>query len=181
MIRNKWSQFISHKFKLNFNNFTIYLFSQRRKKVTMAELEGEGSSPNEAMFFALSYLPLFELLTMARVCTSFRDAIKNDTLPWLKIVVDRPLNRRLSDDRLLEVASVAKGRLQALVLINCLNITDNGLLTVIHHNPSITKVYIFIHFLCHVISTSPSSCKCCSQLFSQSTRKPSVYLRIYDG
>ncbi|KAL1556543.1 F-box protein SKIP28-like [Salvia divinorum] len=102
----------------------------------------EGTSPNEAMILALTYLPLFELLTMARVCTSFRDALKNDTLPWLKIVVDRPLNCRLSDDRLLEVASMAKGRLQALVLINCLNITYYGLLTVIHHNPRITKLHV---------------------------------------
>lgn len=121
----------------------------------MADLEGEGSSPNEAMFLALSYLPLFELLTMARVCTSFRDAVKNDTLLWLKIVVDRPLNRRLTDDRLVEVASVAKGRLQALVLINCLNITDYGLFTVIHHNPHITKVY---HIYFTIIMLLPTCC-----------------------
>ncbi|XP_057777533.1 F-box protein SKIP28 [Salvia miltiorrhiza] len=106
------------------------------------EEEEEGSSPNEAIFFVLAYLPVFELLSMARVCTSLRDAVKNDRLAWLRMVVDRPLNRRVSDDRLVEVASMAEGRLQALVLINCLNITDDGLFTLIHHNPLITKLHI---------------------------------------
>lgn len=100
----------------------------------------QGSSPNEAIFFVLPYLPLFELLSMSQVCTSLRDAVNNDTLPWLNLLVDRPLSRRLSDDRLLHVASKAQGRLHHLLLINCLNITDDGLFTVIMHNPRITKV-----------------------------------------
>lgn len=100
------------------------------------------SSPNEAIFFVLAYLPLFELLSMTRVCTSLRDAVNNDTLPWLKLLVDRPLSRRLSDDRLLQVASKAQGRLQHLLLINCLNITDDGLYRVIAHNPRINKLHI---------------------------------------
>ncbi|KAH6830919.1 hypothetical protein C2S53_005843 [Perilla frutescens var. hirtella] len=108
----------------------------------MADHQEQGSSPNEAILFVLTYLPLFELLLITRVCRSLRDAVKNDTLPWLKIVVDRPLNRHLSDDRLVEVASRAQPRLQLLLLINCLNITDDGLFRVIANNPRITKLHV---------------------------------------
>ncbi|GFP83547.1 F-box protein skip28 [Phtheirospermum japonicum] len=102
----------------------------------------EGSSPNEAIFFVLAYLPVFELLAMAQVCKSLRDAINNDILPWLKIVVDRPLNWRISDEILVKIASKAKGRLQVLALINCVKITDDALLSVIAQNPHITKLHV---------------------------------------
>ncbi|KAL0408991.1 UNVERIFIED_CONTAM: F-box protein SKIP28 [Sesamum radiatum] len=105
------------------------------------EQESE-SAPNEALFFVLAYLPLFELLAMTRVCKSLREAINNDTLPWLKLVVDRPVNCRLSDDTLMEVASKAEGRLQVLVLINCVKITDDGLLWVIAQNPHVSKLHL---------------------------------------
>lgn len=103
----------------------------------------QGSSPNESILFVLAYLPLFELLTMARVCKSLRDAVNDDLLPWLKIVADRPLNWRISDDILMEVTSRANGKLQFLALINCVKITDDGLLRVIAQNPHITKVFKF--------------------------------------
>ncbi|KAL8531898.1 hypothetical protein ACS0TY_008487 [Phlomoides rotata] len=106
------------------------------------EKEEQGSTPHDAIFFVLAYLPLFELFTAARVCRSLRDAVNSDILLWLKIIVDRPLNRRLSDDTLMEVTSKARGRLQALVLINCVNITDDGLSTVIAQNPHITKLHV---------------------------------------
>ncbi|PIN13495.1 hypothetical protein CDL12_13880 [Handroanthus impetiginosus] len=99
------------------------------------------ASPHVAIFFVLPYLPLFELLSMTRVCKSLRDAINNDILPWLKIFVDRPLSSRLSDDILAEVASRAKGRLQVLALNHCVKITDDGLLRVIEQNPNITKLH----------------------------------------
>ncbi|KAK4423406.1 F-box protein SKIP28 [Sesamum alatum] len=100
------------------------------------------SAPNEAIFFVLAYLPLFELLAMTRVCKSLREAISTDILPWLKLVVDRPLSRRLSDDILVEVASRAEGRLQVLVLINCVKITDDGLLRVVAQNTHISKLHV---------------------------------------
>ncbi|KAL0372740.1 UNVERIFIED_CONTAM: F-box protein SKIP28 [Sesamum calycinum] len=105
----------------------------------MAVEKEEYSAPNEALFFVLAYLPLFELLSMTRVCKSLREAINNDILPWLKLVVDRPINCILSDDILMEVASKAEARLQVLVLINCVKITDDGLLRVIAQNPHISK------------------------------------------
>ncbi|KAL3644721.1 hypothetical protein CASFOL_009901 [Castilleja foliolosa] len=108
----------------------------------MADDKEEGSSPNEAIFFVLSYLPVFELLAMSQICKSLRYAINNDILPWLKIVVDRPINWRITDEILVKIASKAKGRLQTLALINCVRITDDGLLSVVAQNPHITKLHV---------------------------------------
>lgn len=98
--------------------------------------------PHEAMFLILPYLPLFELLSMTQVCKSFRDALKHDILPWLNIVVDKPLNNRFSDDFLVKIMSKAKGRLRIVAMKNCFKITDDGLLQVIASNPHVTKLYL---------------------------------------
>ncbi|KAI7993386.1 F-box protein SKIP28 [Camellia lanceoleosa] len=98
--------------------------------------------PHEALFLALSYLPLFELLAMSGVCKSLRDAVNNDILPWLNITVKQPLNSRLSDHILMRIASKANGRLRTLALINCVMITDDGLQQVIENNPHITKLHV---------------------------------------
>ncbi|KAK6122406.1 hypothetical protein DH2020_043848 [Rehmannia glutinosa] len=42
----------------------------------------------------------------------------------------------------MKVASKAKGRLQVLALINCVKITDDGLLRVVALNPHITKLHV---------------------------------------
>ncbi|XP_016440730.1 F-box protein SKIP28-like [Nicotiana tabacum] len=101
-----------------------------------------GEPPHEAMFLVLPYLPLFELLSMTQVCRSLRDALKDDILPWLNIVVEKPLNTRLSDDFLMKVTSKANSRLRVVALINCIKITDDGLLQVITSNPHISKLYL---------------------------------------
>ncbi|XP_075518619.1 F-box protein SKIP28-like [Primulina tabacum] len=100
------------------------------------------SSPHEAIFFVLTYLPLFELLSMSQVCRSLGDAINNDILPWMQLVVDRPLNFRISDDILMRIASKSKGQLQVLALLNCVKITDDGLLRVVAQNSFISKLYV---------------------------------------
>ncbi|XP_016491983.1 F-box protein SKIP28 [Nicotiana tabacum] len=101
-----------------------------------------GEPPHGAMFLVLAYLPLFELLSMTQVCRSLRDALKDDILPWLNIVVEKPLNTRLSDDFLVKMTSKANSRLRVLALINCFKITDDGLLQVIASNPHISKLYL---------------------------------------
>lgn len=100
------------------------------------------SSPHEAIFFVLTYLPLFELLAMSQVCRSLRDAINKDILPWMQLLVDRPLNFRISDDILMNTALKAKGRLQVLALMNCVKITDEGLLRVVVQNSCISKLHV---------------------------------------
>ncbi|EPS60869.1 hypothetical protein M569_13932, partial [Genlisea aurea] len=104
----------------------------------MAE-EEEPSSLHEGIFFVLPYLHLFELLSMARVCKSLRDAVREDMVPCLKLVVDEPLSFRLTDDRLAELAAKSQGRVQVLALIGCINITDDGLLGFVSSNPKITE------------------------------------------
>lgn len=104
--------------------------------------EGEPEEPHEALFLVVAYLPLFELLSMKQVCLLLRDAVKNDVLPWLNIVVQRPLSYRLTDEILMETASKANGKLTNLALINCVKITDDGLQRVAERNPLIDRVCI---------------------------------------
>lgn len=94
--------------------------------------------PHEALFVVLTYLTLYELLIMSEVCKSLRHAIENDVLQWL--VVERPLNWRLSDEILVKLSLKMKGKLTALGLINCMKITDSALLHVVQNNPLINTV-----------------------------------------
>lgn len=102
----------------------------------------EAGPPHEALFLVLSYLPLFELLSMRAVCVSLRDAVEHDVLPWLHILVDRRLSSRLSDYTLGRIARKAGGRLRTLALINCFKISDSGLHEVVEKNPLLTKLYV---------------------------------------
>ncbi|XP_023917917.1 F-box protein SKIP28 [Quercus suber] len=104
--------------------------------------EVEPGPPHESLFLVLAYLPLFELLAMSEVCMSLRDAVHNDVLLWLNIIVERPLSSRLSDGILMKITSKASGRLKTLVLINCEKITDDGLQPVIRKNPHINKLFL---------------------------------------
>ncbi|PIA53798.1 hypothetical protein AQUCO_00900407v1 [Aquilegia coerulea] len=100
------------------------------------------SQPHEAMFLVLTCLNLFELLTLSRVCRLLKDAIDDDILLWLDIVVESPLNMRINDDKLLKFTSKAQGRLRSLILMNCVRITDDGLHKIIENNPHLEKLYI---------------------------------------
>ena len=69
--------------------------------------------PHQALSLVLAYLPLYELLSMNQVCKSFRDAINNDVLIWLDIIVERRLSLRLTyETSLIKIASKADGRLR---------------------------------------------------------------------
>lgn len=117
------------------------------KSMELATLSYKQSSfagpPHEALFLVLAYLPLFELLSMSEVCRSLRDAVEKNVLPWLNIIVERPLSLRLSDEILMKISSKANGRLRTLVLLYCAKITDDGLQRVIDQNPLISKVQFF--------------------------------------
>ncbi|KMT08030.1 hypothetical protein BVRB_6g144370 isoform A [Beta vulgaris subsp. vulgaris] len=104
-------------------------------------MEATGS-PNQALFFVLAYLPLQQLLVTSQVCKSFRDAISDDVLIWLNLVVERPLSLRLTDQILIKLASKASGRLGTLALLDCVKITDEGLLRVVNANPLLNKLYV---------------------------------------
>lgn len=102
----------------------------------------EPGPPGEALSLVLPYLPLLELLAMARVCSSLREAVNDDVLLWLDLVVERPLNLRITDEILLKITSMTDGRLRTLALVNCEKITDDGLLRVVEKNPLIEKLYV---------------------------------------
>ncbi|KAJ9135740.1 hypothetical protein P3X46_032890 [Hevea brasiliensis] len=104
--------------------------------------EAEPGPPHKALFFVLACLPVFELLNMSEVCLSFRDAVNKDVLPWLDIMIDRPLSTRLSNEILWEITSKANCRLRTLVLRSCQNITDDGLQRVVEKNPFISKLHL---------------------------------------
>ncbi|GAB2279961.1 hypothetical protein Dimus_014597 [Dionaea muscipula] len=106
------------------------------------EVDAVAGSPHEAVFLVLAYLPLYELLVTGRVCRSLRHAVDNDVLLWLNLVVQEPLNRRISDHELIQFTSISHGRLATLALINCTRITDQGLLTVVATNPLISKLLV---------------------------------------
>ncbi|KAJ8447698.1 hypothetical protein Cgig2_031752 [Carnegiea gigantea] len=55
-------------------------------------------SPHQALSLVLAYLPLYELLSMNQACKPFRDAITNDVLIWLDIIVERRLSLCLNDE-----------------------------------------------------------------------------------
>ncbi|KAK4263986.1 hypothetical protein QN277_029329 [Acacia crassicarpa] len=97
---------------------------------------------HDAFFFVLPYLPLYELLAMSLVCKSLNDALNDDVLPWLNLLVEGPLSSKLTDQILIRIAAKANGRLSSLALMNCKNITDIGLQKVVEENPFIDKLYI---------------------------------------
>ncbi|XP_057978165.1 F-box protein SKIP28 [Malania oleifera] len=99
-------------------------------------------TPHEALFFVLGYLPVIELLVMSQVCRSLRDAVNNDVLVWLNVTVDRSLGLRLSDNILRKITSKANGLLRTLALVNCVKITNDGLLQVVHQNPLINRLHV---------------------------------------
>ncbi|KAL5052513.1 hypothetical protein RYX36_033195 [Vicia faba] len=105
-------------------------------------VEQDHAPPHHAMFLVIPYLRVYEVLTMSRVCTSLRDAVNNDVLPWLCIIIETRLNFRLTDETLLKITSKANGRLQKLALMNCIHITDQGLQRVIEQNPFIKELHI---------------------------------------
>ncbi|KAL9330238.1 hypothetical protein ACSQ67_005241 [Phaseolus vulgaris] len=110
--------------------------------LTVEQEQHEAEPPHQAMFLVLTYLPVYEVVLMSQVCTSLRDAVNNDILPWLNLTVERPLSWRLNDEILLKVTSKANGRLQTLTLINCTHVTDEGLQRVVEQNPLINKLRI---------------------------------------
>lgn len=110
--------------------------------LTVEQEQHEAEPPHQAMFLVLTYLPVYEVVLMSQVCTSLRDAVNNDILPWLNLTVEKPLSWRLNDEILLKVTSKANGRLKTLTLINCMHVTDEGLQRVVEQNPLINKVPI---------------------------------------
>ena len=118
----------------------------------LEKMEPPSGPPHQALSLVLAYLSLYELLSMNQAGKSFRDAITNDVLIWLDIIIERRLGLRLTDESLIKIASRANGRLQNLALLNCVRITDVGLMRVVNENPHISKViHCMIQLKLHLI------------------------------
>lgn len=98
--------------------------------------------PHQAFFFALSYLGVKDLLSVEMVCKSISSTVRGDPLLWKTIHIDQPLNERITDDVLIQLASRAQGHLQCLSLVDCPKITDDALRHVLETNPRLTKLCV---------------------------------------
>eukprot|EP00249_Psilotum_nudum_P022040 c28352_g1_i1 orf=394-2625(-) len=105
------------------------------------ELEsGFDGMPPYALFYTFSYLSLQDLLTIEIVCKSFRNFVRDDTSLWLKLHVEPPLSKRLTDEVFLQLAARAKGQLQCLSLVDCFRVTENAVEQVVRSNPRLFKL-----------------------------------------
>lgn len=105
----------------------------------------EGGSPHDALFFVLDYLTIQDLLSIEGVCRSLRDAVRGDPYLWRSIRIAEPLNVKITDKALVQLISRAQGTLGRLILVNCPNITDNGLRPVVETNPKLSEVSIITY------------------------------------
>ncbi|CAA2970078.1 F-box protein SKIP14-like [Olea europaea var. sylvestris] len=115
---------------------------QFREEAEVAESFAKEEVPHEALGFALSYLGVKDLLSVERVCRSLCSAVQGDPLLWRTINIEQPLNERITDDVLLQLATRAQGNLQSLSLVECPRITDDGLRRVLETNPRLTKLCV---------------------------------------
>lgn len=104
------------------------------------EVATESEGPHEALAFSLSYLGVKDLLSVERVCRSLCSAVRGDPLLWRSIHIDHPLNERITDDLLLQLACRAQGNLQCLSLVRCPRVTDDGIRRILEINTRLTKV-----------------------------------------
>ncbi|KAG6478747.1 hypothetical protein ZIOFF_062191 [Zingiber officinale] len=95
-----------------------------------------------ALLLVLGYLRLPELLAFQGVSRLFRDAVSLDSLLWRRVAIERPLSLRLTDEALVRITSRAGGKLEALALLDCWKVTDDGLMQVVNRNRGITKLHV---------------------------------------
>ncbi|XP_076896546.1 uncharacterized protein LOC143549543 [Bidens hawaiensis] len=103
---------------------------------------GDVCAPHDALFLALGHLGIRDLLSVERVCKSFRDGVRDDPLLWRNISIDQPVGESFDDDSLLRITNRANGSLQSLSLFKCLKITDTGLKDVFQKNLGLMKLSV---------------------------------------
>lgn len=92
---------------------------------------GDESSLHEGLILSLGYLGVQDLLSVERVCRSFRVAVQSDPLLWRCIHIDSPLSERITDDDLYKLIQRSQGSLHCLSLMRCSRLTDEGLKSVL--------------------------------------------------
>lgn len=107
------------------------------------KVEGAAQSeeaPHEALKFCLLYLGLKDLLSVERVCSSLHSEVRDDSLLWKSIHIEKPLSEKITDDLLLKLTCRADGDLRCLSLIECAKITDECIRHILEANPRLMKV-----------------------------------------
>ncbi|XP_042048653.1 F-box protein SKIP14-like [Salvia splendens] len=104
-----------------------------------SEFEG---APHEAFNYVLSYLGVKDLLSIERSCSYLSSVVRGDPLFWRTIHIDQPLNERITDDVLMQLAGRAQGKLESLSLVECPKITNDGLRRVLEENRRLTKLSV---------------------------------------
>uniref|UniRef100_A0ACD5ZYD8 Uncharacterized protein n=2 Tax=Avena sativa TaxID=4498 RepID=A0ACD5ZYD8_AVESA len=98
--------------------------------------------PHAALFLALGYMRLPELLACWRVCRLLGEAVAGDPLLWRRVAVEPPLSARMTDEVLLKLTARAEGTLRSLHLLGCFRVSDAGLLRIVEHNPCVTELCV---------------------------------------
>lgn len=102
--------------------------------------DGDEGAHSDALYLALNYLGLRDLLSIEGVCKALRDVVRSDPLLWRNIHVDHPLSNKITDDILIKLTDRAQGHLHSLSLVHCPRITDSSLNCVLERNSSLKKV-----------------------------------------
>ncbi|KAI4384180.1 hypothetical protein MLD38_002368 [Melastoma candidum] len=103
---------------------------------------GSDGTPHYALYLALGYLGVRDLLSVERVCRSLRLAVQTENSLWRSIHVHQPLNEKITDEVLLQLTDKARGKLECLSLVECPRITDDGLRRVLKRNPELRKLSV---------------------------------------
>ncbi|GER56050.1 F-box family protein [Striga asiatica] len=125
-----------------FGNESTYCRHELQSGKKMEDDDIEERTLHEAWNFALSYLGVKDLFSMERVCKSLRASVQEAYWLWMSIHIDQPLNEKITDDVLLQLASRANCNLQCLSLVECPKVTDDGIRRVLETNPRLTKLFV---------------------------------------
>ncbi|KAL2233695.1 F-box protein SKIP14-like [Sesamum indicum] len=127
---------------VGYNNESTCCSSEQQCCEKVEDATESDSVPHEALILALSYLGVNDLLSVERVCRSLCSTVQGDPLLWMSIHIDQPLNERITDALLLQLALRAQGHLQCLSLVECPKITDDGVRRILEINPRLTKLCV---------------------------------------
>ncbi|KAL5552524.1 hypothetical protein UlMin_039925 [Ulmus minor] len=104
--------------------------------------DGDGGALHGALNCIIGHLGMRDLLALEGVCRFMHAFVRGSTFLWRHIHIQQPLNERITDDALLQLANRAQGSLECLSLVECSKITDNGLRRVLECNPKLTKLSV---------------------------------------
>ncbi|KAI5065896.1 hypothetical protein GOP47_0018520 [Adiantum capillus-veneris] len=98
--------------------------------------------PAEALYYALPYMNLQELLSMEQVCRASREWVRDGVLLWRRLHLEEPLNYSVTDEVLCCLSKRSNGQLECLCLVDCVGITEAAVEKVVLMSPRLTKLFL---------------------------------------